>query len=262
MSFPPGKAVDGISVAQLKNDLPILFDQPAHIGLYGVGEIQTDELDQYSNLMEAGAVSELAKIIGEIVKKLAEADPQEMAKAPSWFERLLGGEVERRVRYQVARKSLSVLLDDAEVVAQNVRDTLTTINSMIVSYREEAQRLEVCIQAGREFLSENPEAGAVADDALQFDRPRDRFARKLANLATLLSSHHMSITQMQLTRAQAVDMLDRFNETATVLVPVWRQHTLALITTQKMSPQMVSAATESHQRLMRSLSKTLEEIDR
>jgi hypothetical protein len=66
---------------------------------------------------------------------------------------------------------------------------------------------------------------------------------------------------MKLTRAQALDMLDRFGETSSVLVPVWRQHTLALITTTNMSPAMVEEATKAHRALMRSLSSSLEGID-
>lgn len=43
-----------------------------------------------------------------------------------------------------------------------------------------------------------------------------------------------------------MDMLDRFTETSSVLVPVWRQHTLALITTKSMSPSMVAEASKEH----------------
>lgn len=64
--------------------------------------------------------------------------------------------------------------------------------------------------------------------------------------------------QMKLARAQAVDMLDRFTETVSVLVPVWRQNTLALITTKNMSPELIASATRAHQELMRNLSSSLD----
>jgi len=41
-------------------------------------------------------------------------------------------------------------------------------------------------------------------------------------MATLLASNEMGIIQMRMTRAQAVDMLDRYNEAVKVMVPVWR----------------------------------------
>jgi len=250
------------SVEVLKQEvIPAVFSNPTSIGAYGLGEANADALRSFSDLMEAGAVTALAVKIGEVVAKLTDADPQKIAHKPTWYERLLGHSIERQVRYQVARKALDDLLSEAEGVAQRVRDTLRSLDGLLVSYEDEARRLRASIQAGREFLDENPGAGVAADGELAFDRPRERFARKLANLATLLSSHEMSVTQMKLTRAQAVDMLDRFGETANVLVPVWRQHTLALITTKHMSPAMVSEATKAHHALMRSLSKSLEGIE-
>ncbi|KGR62619.1 protein KlaA [Xanthomonas vasicola] len=249
------------SIAELKGEiLPALFRSPATIGQYGAGMSGADSLNQLSNLMEGGAVTELAEKIGLIVAKLTDADPRRIAEKPTWFEKLLGREVERRVRYQVARKSLDQLMDEAEGVAKRVRDTLRALDGMLETHAGEVSRLQAYIQAGREFLDENSDAGAAKAGVIEFDKPRERFARKLANLATLLSSHEMSVTQMSLTRAQAVDMLDRFSETASVLVPVWRQHTLALITTKNMSPTMVAEASKAHQALMRSLTQSLEGI--
>lgn len=241
--------------------LPALFEQPTKIGEYGATESNVEVLNDISNLMESGAVGALAGHISEIVSKLTDADPEKVAKKTNWLGRFLGNEVERQVRYQVARKALDELLLDAEVVAQRVKDTLTSIDALIKSHGMETQRLRRLIQAGREYLDENPQVGVAISGELQFDKPRERFARKLANLATLLASHEMSVTQMKLTRAQAVDMLDRFTETSSVLVPVWRQHTLALITTKSMSPSMVAEASKAHQALMRSLSQSLEGIE-
>ena len=241
--------------------LPALFARPNDIGEYGATQSNVEALHTISNLMESGAVGALASHISEIVAKLTDADPEKVAQKTNWLGRFLGNEVERQVRYQVARKTLDALLSDAEAVAQRVRDTLTAIDGLIASHGEETQRLSALIQAGREFLAENPQAGVANTGDLQFDKPRERFARKPANLATLLASHEMSVTQMKLTRAQAVDMLDRFTETSSVLVPVWRQHTLALITTKSMSPSMVAEASKAHHALMRSLSKSLEGIE-
>ncbi|WP_322075520.1 toxic anion resistance protein [Burkholderia cenocepacia] len=251
-----------VTVEALKRDvLPALFADAAAIGEYGATAAGSAAINEFSNLMERGSVSALAGRIGEIVAKLGDADPQRIAQPPTWIEKLTGHRLERQVRYQVARKALDELLTNAEGVAQSVRDTVRSLDNLLASHDAEARNLRAYIQAGREFLDENPEVGQVQAGALEFDRPRERLARKLANLATLLSSHEMSITQMKLTRAQAVDMLDRFSETSTVLVPVWRQHTLALIQTKNMNPAMVSAATKAHQALMRSLAKSLEGIE-
>lgn len=250
-------------IAELKADvLPALFKGDASaIGEYAGGSSAT-ALNDFSNLMETGSVSALADRISGIVAKLSEADPQRIAKPATWLERFTGSAIERQARYTAARKSLDKQIADTEAVAQRVRDTVSALTRMIAGHAEEAQKLKAYIQAGREFLDENPDAGRVLDGDMEFDRPRERFARKLANLATLLSSHEMSVMQMKLTRASAVDMLDRFSETVSVLVPVWRQHTLSLLTTKHMDHKMVAEATKAHQALMRSLSQSLEGIEK
>lgn len=262
----PGDAVGGddvaLTVEQIKVDvLPVLFQDPQRLGEYGAVEDNRDAINRFSDLMETGAVSALASRIGAVVSKLADADPERIARKSSWLEKITGRDVERHVRYELARRSLDEMLAESEGQAQRVRDTLTAIDALLADHEAEVATLQAYIKAGREYLDENPQAGEVTPGELQFDRPRERFARKLANLATLLASHEMSVTQMRLTRAQAVDMLDRFNETVRVLVPVWRQHTLALITTKNMSPSMVREASKAHNALMRSLSKSLEDIE-
>lgn len=243
-------------------EVPKVFGDTSLIGSYGSTEAGSKAMTAYSDLMEGSPVTRLAEKIGEIVAKLADADPRRVAKKPTWVERFTGQNVETHVRYQVARKQLDELLLDAESIAQRVRDTLTALDALLTSYRDEVQHLTAHIQAGRDYLNENPDAGKPAPGSLEFDNPRERFARKLANLATLQASHEMSVTQMKLTRAQAVDMLDRFHETVAVLVPVWRQHTLALLTSKSMNPSMVAEATKAHQALMRSLAQSMDGLEK
>lgn len=252
-----------LSSAELKAQvLPALFLDTSKIGEYGAGGSSAATLQSSSDLMGVGAISDLASKIEEIVIKLSDADPQKIAQTPSWLDKLLGRGIERQVRYQVARKELNELIAEAEIDAQIVRDTLHGIEALMARHSQETDQLRIYIQAGREFLEENPTTGVAQDGAVEFDRPRERFARKLTNLATLLASHEMSIMQMKLARAQAVDMLDRFSETTTVLLPVWRQHTMALITTQNMNADLVLEATKAHQALQRSLAQSLSQIEK
>lgn len=240
--------------------IPELFANPAKLGEYGNENDNSIKIDELSDLMEAGSLGALANKIAEILSKMSDASPEKITRQATWIERMLGGEVEKQVRYQVARSTLERLLVEAEGYAQGVRDTVQAINRTIGGHSAKAQNLKILIQAGREFLEENPFIGEVKDGEMQFDRPRERFARKLANLSTLLASHELSVSQMKLSRAQAIDMLDRFQETVTVLVPVWRQHTLTLITTKHMSPAMVEEASRAHAALMASLSRSLESV--
>lgn len=250
-------------VTQIKSTiLPELFRNPGGIGEYGRSPFDQKAMAELGDLMEGSPVSRLAASISEIVARLSDADPRKIAKTPTWLERFLGRSVEAHVLYQVARKNLDVLLVEAEVTAQGVRDAVTAINRLIQTHQEEVNALQAYIQAGREYLAENPDAGKPEAGDIAFDNPRERFARKLANLATLLSSHELSVTQMKLTRAQALDLLDRFEETSRVLVPVWRQHTLTLTTTTQMSPAMAAEATKAHEALMRSLAQSVSDLKR
>lgn len=240
--------------------LPALFSDPSLIGEFGGSAGTRTSIDQLSSLMEGGSVTRLAGTIAQLLTNMTDASPERIAKKASWFGKKFGGELERHAKYHVARKTLEDLLAEAEAQAQGVRDTVSSINALIVSHQHEISHLDAHVKAGRQFLDENPDAGVVAPGSMEFDRPRERLARKLANLVTLLASHELSISQMKLSRAQAIDLLDRFSETVSVLVPVWRQHTLTLITTKAISPALVAQASSAHNELMRSLALSLNEI--
>ncbi|WP_241295698.1 toxic anion resistance protein [Burkholderia stabilis] len=250
-----------LSIEHIKAEmLPQLFANSAAIAEYGNTAGGAAAINEISDLMESGSVGKLAERIAQIVGKLQDADPERISRPSTWLERLTGKPLERQLRYQVARKSLDELISDTEGIAQRVRDTLKRIDEVISTHTADSEALRLYIQAGREFLDENPAAGEVQEGVVEFDRPRERFARKLANMATLLASNEMSIIQMKMTRAQAVDMLDRYNEAVSVMVPVWRRHTLALITTTNMNSALINEATKAHRALVTSLAKSLEGI--
>lgn len=243
-----------LTVTELKTAvIPQLFADSSLIGEYAGSDSRTDSMNEFADLMEGSPVSKLAAKIGEIVTKLTDADPKQITEKPTWLEKITGKNIETHVRYQLARKELDDLIQEAVVLAKSVRETLKALEKMMSEHQAEVNKLEMYIAAGREFLSENSEIGIPQKGSLDFDNPRERFERKLTNLATLLTSHSMSVAQMKLTRAQSVDMIDRFNETHTVLVPVWRQHSLSLLTTKNMNPAMVAEATKAHSALMKSL---------
>ncbi len=251
-------------VIRLKRDvLPGVFANMATIAEYGGrgshdAAMRTETMRELGDLMECLPVSRLAAHVAQIVGKLADASPEKVAKKATWLEKITGRQIETKVRYLVARKQLDELIEAAQGVAQGVRDALASIKRLITAHYADVAQLKAHIVAGQEFLTENPDMGVPLKGALEFDNTRERFARKLANLATLLSSLELSVTQLKLTKAQAIDMLDRFEETTRVLVPVWRQHTLAIAATANMSPAMIAEAGRAHEALMHSLEKSVE----
>jgi len=237
--------------------IPTLFKNPENIGQYGI-DITNEGMSELTNLLGQSPVSALANKLAEIVHGLNEANPKKIAKTPSWFERFTGAAVESHVRYQVARQSLETLIAQASSIAVDVRQTIQAIDGLIANHAQESERLGVYIAAGQQFLAQNPNVGAPNVSAIEFDNPRERFSRKLANLITLGASQEMSLSQMKLTKAQAIDMLDRFEETSRLLVPVWRSHTLALTSFADASSEQAAQAIAAHDALTKGIAKSMQ----
>ena len=244
-------------IENIKSTIVALFADAKSVSEFGVVKERSNSLNEVSDLMESSPVTALADQIRQVVAKLADADPHKISEKPSWLDKFLGKSLEAKVRYQVARGELDELLKQTGVIAGHVKNTISAIELMLIDLNDEVLRLEAHIQAGREFLKENPSAGLPVAGSINFDNTRERFGRKLANLETLVTSHVMSIEQMKLTKAHGVDMLDRFQETCTILVPVWRQHTLALVSSKNMNPEMIERATKAHEALIKSLSQAM-----
>lgn len=249
-----------MSADRLKTEvLPEVFSDPTRIATYGALEGSTVDL---ASLAQQAPVTQLAGSIQRVIAKLTDADPQVLAQKPSVLARWTGAHLERRVRYEVARESLNELIETAHVHAQGVRDFLGLLDAGMASFEHEIGALQDHLQAGREYLAENPQAGLPADGALDFTNHRERFARKLANLATLQASHELSLAQLRLVRSSATDLLDRFEEAITVLVPVWRQQAFALQVGSTLSGEQVSRAVHAHAQLTHSLSQSLAALDK
>ncbi|WP_350363848.1 toxic anion resistance protein [Enterobacter hormaechei] len=248
-----------ISIAELKEEfIPGLLLNAGAISHYGDSGLSSKAMDKYSNLLEKDAVTALSGALNRIVSALAEADPRSISSNPSWFSRFTGKHLEKRVRYQHAREKVENLINEGNGYLTHVNETLLALEELLETYVSEIKRLKIFIQVGHEFLRDSTEEKNSDDLSLVFDKPRERFARRLANLATLLASHEMAAMQMEITRGTCIDIADRFNETIKVLVPVWRQHTLSLLSVNNTDPTIVRKANQAHEALLKSLRQNLE----
>jgi len=236
--------------------LPSLFTDSQAISEYGESVINAESQKQYEKLMEESAVTALSVRIERISLALQDADPRKISKEPGWLARFTGKHLEKQARYRLARDNVESLINEGNTYLAQVRQMLDALEALAEEYAHEIQLLRVYIEAGREFLRHAP--AEPEQQELIFDKPAERLSRKLANLATLQASHEMSLMHMKLARVQAIDIIDTFSQTIKILVPVWRQHTLALITTSTMNETLTSKATEAHHALMDSLHKSLE----
>lgn len=241
--------------------LPILFTEADAISRYGESVVSQDNGERYSRLIEKSAVSALARKIVEIKDELNEADPRRIAKEPSWFARFTGKHLEKMVRYQNARSNVNKLVEEGKSLSEHVKELLTVLQELKSQYEIEKNKLQVYLDAGKQLLKEIPESSPADAVSMVVANPRARFSRRLANLATLQHSHDLSIMHMKIVQANAIDILDRFKETEKIMVPVWQEHTLALLTAKHMNPEMIAQATQAHTALMTSLNKSIEGIE-
>nr|WP_083747150.1 hypothetical protein [Burkholderia sp. M701] len=235
----------------------INLNNPVSFSSWGSVSDGADAIDEVSGAIEGSPVSRLSAKLAEIVESMRTADPRILAKKPNWLSRKLGFAVEARVKYKVARKSIDEDIQEATAFEGDVRDALEKMSSMLASHRERSNTIRFHLAAGHLYLSRNPDAGRPDQAEMIFEDNRARFSRRLANLATLLTSHGMTEVQLRLGRSSGFDMLDRFVQLTQVLVPVWRQHTLSLISATHEDPELVAAASRAHDALMAGLASSV-----
>jgi plasmid stabilization system protein ParE len=238
------------------------FSDTAKISKYGDMQGMSETIAKTTSLMEQSPVSQLAGRIKQIISYLSDADPQAIQVKATWWGKLTGSALENRLRFEVARESLEETLADASKWSDKTEKAIELIDRLLSQNEAETAALKLHIEAGKTYLQENPESGKPVEGAMSFENPRDRFIRRLQNLSALLASHEMSVLQLRLVRGQALDLLDRFVETTTVLVPVWRQHSLAIASSTNLDPKMVAAATAAHNALQKSLASSLISLDK
>jgi uncharacterized protein YaaN involved in tellurite resistance len=249
--------------ALITSVIPGLFCDTRELVNYGQINGLSETIAQTTQLMQVSSVSKLAGQINLIIQFMKAADPKRIAIKSSWFARFTGANLERRVRFEVAKVSLDELIEQAGVTSKTVSEAITAMDSLINQNREQTEELRTYIEAGKQYLQANPQDQASQQaEHLSFENPHERFARRLSNLSALLASHEMSVIQLRLVRAQAIDLLDRFVETTTVLIPVWQQHKVALSSATTLDPAMVAAATKAHDALQLSLANSVASFNR
>lgn len=223
------------------------------ISSYGVTSAPTDAIDELTRTIEQSPTSALAQAIQAIVEALRGADPRVVSQKRGWLTRFTGKDLEGVLRYRTARRDVDHLIRKADELAAQIGQVVDHLEQVIQRHEGETRVLRLRIKAGQQYLLQNPVPIETADDSPTVENQLERFARRLTNLTALLASHDMSLAQMKLARSNAINLLDRYMEISTVLVPVWRQNTLAIVSTEKNNPTALSDATKAHESLLISL---------
>ena len=156
----------------------------------------------------------------------------------------------------VSKGALEIKIAHADPVAAELEQFLANVDDVLDAFQKGTLELSAQLEAGRAYLRDNPDAGKP-QGTQQFDNPRERFSRRLTNMATLVASHEMTEHQLRLSKAQALDMLDRYREIRDVLLPVWRQHQLAIANQKLLDPVSSSKAIRAHEAMQLAVAETL-----
>lgn len=244
------------SVAQLRDEvLPALFAARVDIGRYGPPGLASASAEP---AWQDGSTAALARALAELVARLGEQDPRALLQQTGWWQRFTGADIEARLRRRIAMGSNTALLAEIERQAVAVRRSVDALEALLRGHDGLSTQLQVYIDAGLQFLQQQPADSSNDDDPLRLDRPVERLQRRLTNLTALQGSHAMSRMQLQLARRNAIELLDRYTETVEILLPIWRQTILALQNTDNASVQMVASAAQAQDRLMQAVRQLLQ----
>ncbi|MEQ1560877.1 MAG: hypothetical protein ABL933_18325 [Methyloglobulus sp.] len=226
---------------------------------HSFGFRQGDTFDQnfedLAGFLEESLADRLATLITELLKCLSDADPVKMSRQPNWLEKVTGKYLEISLDYLEARLRIDGLLKEAEAAAQQLEVLFVEVDKQGRYLRTEIRDLRVHIAAGRLYMARSirlPESNTEPD---AFDKPQERFARRITNLAALLASHEMTTVQLDMAYAHMADLLANYYESCHVLLPIWREHSLGLALNGGNHPMQVNLARQAHLRLTNKLSE-------
>lgn len=245
----------------------IKIEDSRYVSEYGQSTIGTEAHQGVLEHLENSPIASLAVFMQQILLATREtggktsAGGQRKGLMTRAIDLLLGSALGAGIADEIAvvqsKQGLNHNLSEAEEHASNIAEFLHMASGMVDRLSKEAAEIDSFVEAGREFLANNPDAGKPQPGQMEFVNHRDRFDRRLSNLQTLYVSHLMSITQLKLAQAQAIDILDRFKELRDVLLPVYRQQQLANANKQFLNPEVARLAIQAHESIQNTVEKSL-----
>lgn len=225
-----------------------LFDV-VNVGRFGAPEQSKHDLGHEHNEAVSGISSAITGLVGALDK----ADPRLALKRKKigLIARFTGGDAVQKVEYVRSTESIDRQLAGVPERISRLERIVNILEEDYQALMSVQRELKVHLVAGKWFLKEHPDAGGGGND-FGLGSPRERFSKRLDNLVALLTSNDSALHQIQLLRANSINMLDRLHEITTVLVPTWRSHRMSLYVNDQ-DYQAIREATRAHEALVESL---------
>ena len=182
---------------------------------------------------------------------------------PAW-QRWLGIDLEHQAQQDAVHYQLADLTQTAQQLHQqllNQQPMLLEHTATLVQLRLDMAHYIVAAEQGltsgfmRSHASPDHTAGKPGARMSTWNAPEiaDRLKQRIHTLMTVQTSFDLGIVQRQLAYQINQSVMDRFNETLTVLIPAWQQY--AQNQSQQQLPQHLHQLNESRQKLLTMLQR-------
>jgi len=221
-----------------------------NVGRYGAPRGSDYDIGHEHN----AAVEGISSAIKSLVSSLESADPQLALKRKKrgFIALFTGQDAVQKVKYVQATEGIDHQLSEVPVRIERLEVIVRVLDDDYRALLDGQKELKAHLVAGQWFLEDNPDAGSEGSNAYGLSSPRDRFSKRLQNLAALLTSNDATLHQIQLLQANSINMIDRLHEITTVLVPSWRAHRMGLYVNDQ-DYASIREATQAHEALVDSL---------
>ncbi|MEG1680446.1 MAG: hypothetical protein RR326_10155 [Stenotrophomonas sp.] len=182
------------------------------------------------------AAARLVAEMDNIRQAMSAADGRQIRRSVGLLGRLLGRDVEAQARAEQLAGQLDVCLLRADACVQALQKELGQHLQQIARVQMAVAAIDGWAAAGEAV---QPPAEVVAQAALQ---------RRLQHLRGLARLRQTEAEQLRLLHAQGVELIERYQRIRDVLLPLWRQQSLAARAADKQA--QLEQAAEAQTRIL------------
>lgn len=207
---PVGLGDDGVELYQLDETALAALDAEAEGHAF-------DEM-----LLRAAPAHDIGRQVKAVIKLLENLDLKKVFSKQSWFSRLSGQDVEARLEFEIAARTVMSAIDKLRLASKDGRNMRLRLEQSSADISNDQVRFEQAISKGKSLLAAN------ADSDPQI---LARYERRLANIMTMHVANTMTLQQIRIALDLLSGMLDRLTDVETVVLPLWQRNVLAVLQT-------------------------------
>ena len=176
-----------------------------------------DAIEQMLGTPQTGvAAARLVAEMDNIRQAMSAADGRQLRRSVGLLGRLLGRDVEAQARAEQLARQLDVCLLRADGCVQELLQELE-------QNLQQFARMQVAVEAIEDWAAAGEAIPAPVDTLAQA-----ALQRRLQHLRGLAQLRYTEAGQLRLLHAQGGELIERYQRIRDVLLPLWRQQSLAL----------------------------------